>query len=391
MANFDENIDRRGTHSVKWDVMEAVYGVSPDDGISMWVADMDFAVPDFAIQSGQKLLDHGVFGYQGDFDAYHNSICWWMQNRHGWGVQPEQIFTTYGLVNAVALSLQAYTDPGDEIILFTPVYHAFAKIINAGGRKVHEMPMRQEAGQYYMDFPAYDDMLTGREKMVILCSPHNPGGRVWTQAELTEVAAFCQRHDLLLISDEIHHDLVFAGNKHLQMPIAAPEILDRLIMLTAPSKTFNIAGNHLGNVIISDPVLHARFDAAMKVMGISSTLLGVEMTTACYSPEGAAWTDELVAYLDKNRRTFDAGINAIPGLKSMELQSTYLAWVDFSGTGMSQAEFSERTAKQAKIAANAGVTFGTGGETFLRFNLGCPHSVVEEAVARMQAAFGDLQ
>ncbi len=388
---FDRIIDRRGTNCAKWDAMEKLYGVSPEDGISMWVADMDFQAPDFVLDAGKKLLDHGVLGYQGVFTDYHNAICWWMQNRHDWTVEPEQVFSTYGLVNAVALNLQAFTDPGDGIIVFTPVYHAFAKIIKAGDRQVVEMPMRQEAGQYYMDFPAYDDMLTGNEKMVILCSPHNPGGRVWTQAELAEVAAFCERHDLLLVSDEIHHDLVFGDNKHLPMPLAVPGIENRLITLTAPSKTFNIAGNHLGNVIISDPVLHARFDKVMKGLGIATTVMGTEMTTAAYSPDGAVWVDKLVAYLDRNRKTFDAGVNAIPGLKSMELQSTYLAWVDFSGTGMEEAEFTKRVAEVAKIAANYGSTFGTGGESFMRFNLGCPHSVVKDAVARLQKAFGDLQ
>lgn len=388
---FDRLIDRRGFRGAKWDAMEYLYGVSPDDGISMWVADMDFAAPGFVLQAARDLLDHGVLGYQGDFHAYHDAICWWMQNRHGWEITHDQIFSTYGLVNAVALCLQAVTKPGDGVIVFTPVYHAFAKIIKAGDRQVVEMPMRQEAGQYYMDFPAYDDLLTGSEKVVILCSPHNPGGRVWTKAELQEVAAFCQRHDLVLISDEIHHDLVFKGHKHLPMPIAAPEVADRLITLTAPSKTFNIAGNHLGNVIITDPVLHAKFDRVMKGLGIASTVMGTEMTTAAYSPDGAAWVDQLVVYLERNRATFDAGINAIPGLKSMDLQSTYLAWVDFSDTGMDEAEFTQRVAKVAKIAANHGSTFGTGGETCMRFNLGCPHSVIEEAVARLQLAFGDLQ
>jgi len=389
--SFDDIIDRRGTKCAKWDAMEMLYGVSPDDGVSMWVADMDFRVAGFVLEAGQKLLDHGVLGYQGDFADYKQSICWWMENRHDWTVKPDDIFSTYGLVNAVALTLQAFTGPDDGIVLFTPVYHAFAKIINAAGRKVVECEMPQENGVYYMDFAAYDAQMTGSEKMVILCSPHNPGGRVWTREELIEVAAFCQRHDLLLVSDEIHHDLVFKDNKHLPMPVAIPEITDRLVTLTAPSKTFNLAGNHLGNVIIQDPVLHAKFDATMKGLAIATTVFGTAMTTAAYSPKGAEWVDGLVAYLDRNRQTFDAGINAIPGLKSMPLESTYLAWVDFTDTGMDPSEISERTAKAAKIAANQGGTFGTGGENFMRFNLGCPHSVVEDAVKRMQAAFGDLQ
>jgi len=226
---------------------------------------------------------------------------------------------------------------------------------------------------------------------VILCSPHNPGGRVWTADELRGVADFCVRHDLILVSDEIHHDLLFPGQKHIVMANAAPDITDRLVMMTAPTKTFNIAGAHTGNVIIADPALHKRFAARMNALGISPNSFGLHMATAAYSPEGAAWVDALMAYLDGNRQIFDAGINAIPGVRSMTLEATYLAWVDFSGLGMEPADFIRRVEQDAHIAANHGASFGLGGAQSLRFNLATPRAHIVDAVARLQRAFADLQ
>ncbi|MBL4751878.1 MAG: pyridoxal phosphate-dependent aminotransferase [Amylibacter sp.] len=388
--SFDDIIDRRNTHSSKWDAMEKLYGVSPETGIAMWVADMDFKPPQCVIDRLNRMTDHGVFGYYADDKSYKDAICGWMLRRHSWKIDPDSIFTTHGLVNGTGLCLQAFTQPGDAIVLFTPAYHAFARVINAAGRTVTECVMANDNGHYTLDFDAYEAVLTGRETMLIFCSPHNPGGRVWSQSELQQVADFCVKHDLILVSDEIHHDLVFAGHKHIPMTNAAPEILDRLVMITAPSKTFNIAGLHTGNVIIEDMVLRQKFAGTMGAFGISGNNAGLLAAEAAYSG-GDAWVDELVAYLTENKRIFDEGINAIPGLQSMQLEATYLAWVDFSGTGMAREEFTTRVQDVAKIAANHGPTFGAGGDNFMRFNLGCPRSVVQDAVARMQAAFGDLQ
>ncbi|SDW58874.1 MalY/PatB family protein [Litoreibacter albidus] len=388
--SFDTQIDRRGTHCVKWDSMETLYGVSPDEGIAMWVADMEFQPPQCVKDAIQKMSDHGIYGYFGDDSAYRAAIQWWMKTRHNWALDTDHIFTTHGLVNGTAMCVDAFTAPGDGIVLFTPVYHAFAKVIKAAGREVVECELVNTNGRYEMDFDAYDAKMTGNETMLILCSPHNPGGRVWSKGELQAVAAFAKRHDLILVSDEIHHDLVYSGNTHIPMANLSG-IEDRLVMMTATTKTFNIAGSHSGNVIIADPDLRARFAARMAALGLSPNSFGLFMATAAYSPEGAAWVDELVNYLDTNRKIFDAGINAIPGLSSMRMESTYLAWVDFSGTGMSRREFTDRTQNAAKIAANHGPTFGTGGEDFLRFNIAAPRAVVEDAVARMQAAFSDLQ
>jgi cystathionine beta-lyase len=388
--SFDEIIDRRGSHCVKWDMMESLYGVSPEEGIAMWVADMEFRPPACVQDAVQAMADHGVYGYFGDDSAYKAAICWWMQNRHGWTVQPEWIFTTHGLVNGTSMCLDAFTKEGDGVVLFTPVYHAFAKVIRASYRDLVECEMPIVDGTYTLDFDAWDAQMQGHEKMLVLCSPHNPGGRVWTHAELEGVAEFAKRHDLLIVSDEIHHDLLMPGQVHTPMALIEG-VADRLVMMTAATKTFNIAGAHVGNVIIPDEGLRATFGARMLALGMSPNSFGLHMVTAAYSPAGAEWVDSLREYLAENARVFDAGINAIPGLRSMPLQSTYLAWVDFSGTGMGREEFTARVEQGAKIAVNHGPTFGKGGDSFLRFNIAAPRSVIEDAVARMAEAFSDLQ
>lgn len=390
--DFDEVIDRIGTHCSKWDDMQGAYGVAPDEGgLAMWVADMDFRPPRSVQRAVEDAARHGVYGYPGSNAPYHEAIAWWMEHRHGWKIDQGWILTASGLVNGVAMALDAYTQPGDGVIVMSPVYHAFGRVIRAAGRELVELPLAIRDGSYRMDWSRWETMLNGSERMLILCSPHNPGGRVWTEEELREVADFCTRHDLILVSDDIHADLVMPGHRHRMIATVVPEIRDRLVTLTAATKTFNIAGAHIGNAIIADDDLRARFKAALMARGVSPGFLGMDMVAAAYSPEGAAWVDALVDYLDGNRRLFDDGVNAIPGVASMPLQATYLSWVDFSGTGMSTAEFTARVEKSARIAANHGTSFGVGGDSFLRFNLATPRARVVEAVARLQDAFADLQ
>lgn len=388
--DFDTPIDRRGTHCAKWDMMEAQFGVSPADGLAMWVADMEFRPPAVVQRAVEAMAAHGVYGYFGDERDYIAAIRWWMRTRHGWDPAPEAIFTTHGLVNGTGLCVDTYTRPGEAVVLFTPVYHAFARVIRAAGRVVRELPLVLREGRHEMDFAAWDALMTGNERMAILCSPHNPGGRVWTPAELAAVAHFARRHDMVLVSDEIHADLTMPGQRHTAMT-RVEGVADRLVMMTATTKTFNIAGAHLGNVIIPDPDLRAPFAARMAALGMSPNSFGLHMATAACSPEGAAWVDALTAYLDGNRRLFDAGVNAIPGVRSMPLEATYLAWVDFRGTGMEPAEIARRIEKDARIAVNHGESFGTGGAGWMRINLGAPRAQVAEAVRRLQVAFGDLQ
>ncbi len=387
--DFDQIIERRQTHSLKWDMLQSLYGLSPDDGIPMWVADMEFKPPVSVQRAVLEMAEHGVFGYYGDDRSYHVAIRNWLRRRHDWEIETDWIFTAHGLVNGTALCIDAFTEPGDGIVIFTPVYHAFSRVIRGLSREIVECELVNRDGRYVMDFETYDARMTGRESMAILCSPHNPGGRVWTGEELGELVRFCERHDLFLVSDEIHQDLVFDGNRHIPTAVAAPRSSDRLMTLTAATKTFNIAGCHTGNVIISDGDLHQRFATRMMGLGISPGSFGPNMVEAAYN-DGEPWLEDLLTYLDGNRKLFDEKVNAIPGVASMPLEATYLAWVDFSGTDLGYKELVERIQKRAAVAPSHGHTFGSGGEQFMRFNFACQRHVLEEALDRLRLAFSDL-
>jgi cysteine-S-conjugate beta-lyase len=389
MYDFDEAIERRGTHCQKWDEMERLYGVPRDDGLAMWVADMDFRAPPAVNAALRAAAEHGVHGYFGDSRAYLDAVTGWMRRRHGWEVDAEEVATVHGVVSGLGICLRAFTAPGDGVILFAPVYHAFARIIAANGREVVESPLVQRGGRYEMDLDGLAASLRGHERMVVFCSPHNPGGRIWNPTELRALAGFCRAHDLLLVCDEIHHDIVLPGNRHVPLPVAAPDSRDRLIMLTATTKAFNIPGALTGNVIIGDAELRGRFAAEHRAAGTSVNRFGVLAATAAYA-EGDAWIDALCGYLAGNAEAM-AGVNAIPGVSMMPMQSTYLAWVDFNGTGMVQEEIVARIQGRARIAASHGPTFGTGGAGFMRFNIGSNRARVTEAVERLREAFGDLQ
>lgn len=389
--SFNTPIDRRGTNSTKWDRMEKLYGVSPEDGLAMWTADSDYQTAPCIIAAVKAAADHGVFGYGFEDDAYLGAIQWWMQTRHGWSIEKDWVLTTQGLGNGIALCLDVWTEPGDAAVIFTPVYHEFALKINKAGRVVTECPLVRQDETYVLDLDDAQSRLTGKEKILIWCSPQNPSGRVWTADELRAVSEFARKNGLLLVSDEIHHDLVYPGNTFVPMAVAAPQDADNTVYLTAASKTFNIAGQRTGNMIIADPELRAAMRKRLSTLDYGPSSLGVKMITAAYSPEGATWVDEQIAHLQSNCEIFNTGINAIPGVWSMPLQSTYLAWVDFSGTGMTHEEVARRIRDTAKIAVSQGPTFGTGGETFMRFNLATQRATVEEAVRRMQDAFSDLQ
>lgn len=389
--SFNTPIDRRNRACTKWDLMEDLFHVSPKDGLAMWTADSDYPTAPCVLEALQNAVNHGVFGYCFESDAYKNAIAWWMKTRHGWDIQNEWILTTQGLGNAIALCLDVWSEPGEGAVIFTPVYHEFALKIKKAGRIVTECPLQRSGDTYVLDLDDAQSRLTGNEKLLIWCSPQNPSGRVWSKEELQAVAAFAQNNGLLLISDEIHHDLVYKGNTFVPIATAAPDTINNTVIVTAPSKTFNIAGQRTGNMIIPNETLRAAMRKRLNSLDYKPSSLGVTMITAAYSPEGAEWADAQMAHLQTNRDIFDAGINAIPGVKSMPLQSTYLGWVDFADTGMSPEEVATRIRDTAKIAVSPGPSFGTGGESFMRFNLATQTAVVEEAVARMQTAFADLQ
>lgn len=389
--SFNDPNDRRGTQSAKWDKMETLFGVSPDDGLAMWTADSDFATAPCVLDALQQAVNHGVFGYSWEYPEYLSAIQWWMKTRHGWEIDTDWILTTQGLGNAIALCLDVFSEPDDAVVIFPPVYHEFANKIKKTGRQVLECPLVREGDTYVLDLEDAQKRLTGNEKMLIWCSPQNPSGRIWTSEELRDVAAFAVRNNLTLVCDEIHHDLVMPGNQFTAMDIASPETRPNTVYLTAASKTFNIAGQRTGNMIIPDPKLREAMRKRLYTLDYGPSSLGTKMIEAAYSPEGAKWVDAQIAHLDSNRRLFDETIAAIPGLWSMPLQATYLAWVDFSGTGMTESEIETRLRKDAKIAASPGPGFGAGGERFQRFNLATQRYRIEDACERLKNAFGDLQ
>ncbi|MSU88151.1 putative C-S lyase [Rhodobacteraceae bacterium 2CG4] len=388
--DFDRPIDRRRTNTSKWDNMLAATGVSPDDGLAMWVADMDFEAPPAVNATLRALAEHGVHGYFGDDRAYRAAVTGWLESRHGWHTQPDWVLSAPGLVSAVAMCLQGLTAPGDGVVLFTPVYHAFHRIVAANDRRVVQSELALEDGRYRMDLDALAAQLDGSERMLILCSPHNPGGRVWSGDELRALGAFCVRHDLLLLSDEVHMDLVYPGHRHRMTALAVPGIEDRLITLVGPAKTFGINGALIGQIVIEHAPLRRKVAHALSAAGLGLNRAAAMMCTAAFA-HGADWLDALIPYLDDNRRTFEQRVNALPGIRCMPLDATYLAWVDFSVTGMTREEFTRRVKEEARIAVNEGPSFGKGGENWLRFNLGTRRGLVDDALERLEHAFADLR
>jgi cystathionine beta-lyase len=388
MFNFDGVIERRGTHSSKWDNMARLSGIESPDAIPMWVADMDFAAPPGVTAALSAEIRHSVHGYYADTGSWTAALADWMARRHGLRIDPGWVSPTPGIVSGLGLILQAVTEPGDEVVVFPPAYHAFRKIILANERRILDVQLVETNGRYTMDFERLRAKLTPRTKAVFLCSPHNPGGTVWLATELCELGALCAEHDLILVSDEIHCDLVFDGAKHTPTIAAAPEVADRLITCVAATKTFNLAGAHVGACFTSNPSLKRRLDARIAASGLGSyNRFGMIATEAAWRT-GETWLDELRCYLSKNRDLFDARIQAaVPGARSMRLDATYLAWVDFSGTNFAPKEVAERVKNRARIFASPGEQFGPGGETWLRFNFATPRPILEEALSRLERAF----
>lgn len=392
MFDFDRVIKRLGTHATKWDNMARLSGITAPDAIPMWVADMDFAAPAGVTAALKEEVERGTHGYYADTGSWAAALAGWMARRHNLRIDPAWVSPTPGIVSGLGLILQAVTEPGDEVVLFPPVYHAFRRIIPANDRRILDVQLVETNGRYAMDLDLLRAKLTPRTKVVFLCSPHNPGGTVWSPAELRALATFCADHDLILVSDEIHCDLVFSGAKHTPTLTAAPEIADRLITCVAATKTFNLAGAHVGACVTSNPALKKKLDARIGACGLSSyNGFGMLATEAAWRT-GEAWLDALLPYLEGSRDLFDKRIEAAaPGARSMRLDSTYLAWVDFSGTGLAAADVAARVAERARIYASPGPQFGPGGDTWLRFNFATPRPILNEALARLDDAFQDLR
>ena len=392
MFDFDRVIDRRGTHATKWDNMAKLSGIDAPDAIPMWVADMDFAAPPGVTAALAAEITRATHGYYADTGSWAQALATWMQRRHGLEISPAWVSSTPGIVAGLGLILQAVSAPGDEVVVFPPAYHAFRKIILANDRRILDAQLVPSQGRYAMDLDALKAKLTPKTKVVFFCSPHNPGGTVWSRDEIRALATFCAAHDLILVSDEIHCDLVFAGARHIPTLTAAPEIADRLITCLAATKTFNLAGAHVGACVTSSAGLKARLDARIAASGLGSyNTFGMIATEAGWRT-GEAWLDALLPYLAANRDTFEAGIErAAPGARAMRLASTYLTWIDFSGTGLRPADIAARVAERARIFASPGAQFGPGGETWLRFNVATPRPILDEALRRLDDAFRDLR
>ena len=391
MFDFDRVIQRRGTHSSKWDNIAKLSGITAPDAIPMWVADMDFVAPPGVTAALTAEIERGTHGYYADTGSWAEALAGWMARRHGLEVDPAWVSPTPGIVSGLGLILQALTEPGDEVVVFPPVYHAFRRIIVANQRRIFDADLVEANGRYAMDLDALAAKLTPRTKIVFLCSPHNPGGTVWSPAELQALATFCARHNLILVSDEIHCDLVFPGARHTPTLTAAPEIADRLITCVAATKTFNLAGAHVGACFTSNVDFKKRLDARIMASGVGSyNSFGMIATEAAWRT-GEAWLDALLPYLARNRDLLHAGVEAaIPGARAMKLDATYLSWIDFAGTGLSPEDVSSRV-KKARIFASPGEQFGPGGTTRLRFNFATPRSILEEAIGRLDEAFRDLR
>lgn len=392
MFDFDRVIDRRGTHASKWDAMAKLSGITAADAIPMWVADMDFAAPPGVTEALSRDVTRGVHGYYADTGSWAAALADWMSRRHGLTIDPAWVSPTPGVVSGLGLILQAFSEPGDEVVVFPPAYHAFRKIILANERRILDAQLVQRQGRYYMDLDALRTMLTPRTKVVFFCSPHNPGGTVWTAEEIRALAAFCAEHDLLLVSDEIHCDLLLGSVKHTPTISAAPEIADRLITCVAATKTFNLAGAHVGACFTSNPALKRKLDARIAASGLGSyNGFGMIATEAAWRT-GDAWLDALLPYLTGNRDLLATRIEAAaPGARAMQLDATYLAWVDFSGTGLSAVDVAARVSGRARIFASPGEQFGPGGETWLRFNFATPRPILNEALDRLDDAFRELR
>ena len=392
MSDFDRVIERRGTHATKWDMMAKLSGINAADGIPMWVADMDFAAPPGVTQALAAVVERGVHGYYADNGSWAKALADWLARRHGLSIDPEWVSPTPGVVSGLGLILQAVSVPGDEVVVFPPAYHAFRKIILANERRILDAQLVERQGRYVMDLDALRAMLTPRTKVVFFCSPHNPGGTVWSADEIRALAAFCTEHDLILVSDEIHCDLVLGGAKHIPTIAAAPEVADRLITCVAATKTFNLAGAHVGACVTSNPELKRKLDARIAASGLGSyAAFGMIATEAAWRT-GDAWLDELLPYLAGNRDLLDSRIEAAaPGARSMRLDATYLAWVNFSGTGLKAEDVARRVSERARIFVSPGPQFGPGGETWLRFNFATPRPILREALDRLDDAFRDLR
>ncbi len=392
--NFDEVIDRRNTNSMKWkpEVLEARFGKGKTDLLPFWVADMDFYCAPVIQKTMSERTAHGIYGYSTQDLGHNDALIAWYGRRHNWAIKPQWIVTTPGVVPAVNYIIQRFSKPGDKVLIQPPVYYPFTASITANGRQVTENPLACSNGRYEMDFDDLEEKVKDpRVKIAILCSPHNPVGRVWTREELTRFGQICMGGNVLVFADEIHCDLVMPGHRHTSYQSIDTGLADHSFAANAASKTFNLAGLEHSSLVIPNPSFRKELGIYFETLGWKpkgpSNLFGAIAAQAAYE-NGQPWLEDLIDYLYANYQYLKDGLESqLPGVSVIDMEATYLPWIDFRSLSLSPEKLTSIVEQDAGLALDPGYWFGTGGHGFQRINIACPKSVLAEAVSRLVAAF----
>jgi cystathionine beta-lyase len=382
--DFDKLIDRTNTNSMKYDFMEIFLNIKDKDLLPMWVADMDFECPKPVVEAIIKRAAHPIYGYSERYDSYFESVINWMKSRHNWIIKKDWILFTPGIVPAINWLIRTFAVPGDKVIIQPPVYYPFLNaILNNGCRPLFN-PLKYENGKYTMDFKDLEEKVQdSRAKILILCSPHNPVGRVWEKEELSKLGEICIKNKVLIISDEIHSDLIYKNHKHTTFASISEEFAMNSITCTAPSKTFNTAGLQASNIIIQNDNLRKLFSNTLECNPILPNPFGIAATEAAYN-NGVEWLEQLLLYLEENVNYTEKYIKEnLPEINMIRPEGTYLVWLDFRKLGFDEKELEGLMIHKAKLVLDEGYVFGIGGSGFERINIACPRSVVEKALNRI--------
>ena len=385
--NFDEIIDRRNTSCLKHDF--AVERGYPADILPFWVADMDFRTPAPVIDALKVRAEHGIFGYTQVKDDYFAVLQNWFRTRHDWTVERRDLILTPGVVFAIATAIRAFTKVGDAVLIQQPVYYPFANMIRQNERVIVDNPLRLIEGRYEIDFADFEQkIIEHRVKLFILCSPHNPVGRVWTRAELEQLAAVCLRHNVIVVADEIHEEFIRPGFRHIPFASLSEEAAAVTITCTSPSKSFNLAGLQISNIFIRNAQLRRRFKEELSRTGYDEpNTLGLTGAKAAYE-HGVEWLTQLLTYIEENHARTKSFLAAqLPKVRLVEPEGTYLLWLDFSAYGLSDKELNEKIIHEANLWLDDGPIFGAGGSGFQRINIACPWSTLENGLEHLAKAF----
>ena len=385
--NFDEIIDRRNTSCLKYDfAAERGY---PADILPFWVADMDFRTPTPVIDALKARATHGIFGYTQVKDDYFTVLQNWFRTRHDWTVERSDLIITPGVVFAIANAIRAFTKKGESILIQQPVYYPFANMIRQNERVLVDSPLRLIEGYYEIDFEDFEQKVIEHSvKLFILCSPHNPVGRVWTRAELEQLAAICLRHNVIVVADEIHEEFVRPGFRHIPFALLSEEAAAITVTCTSPSKTFNLAGLQISNIFIRNAQLRRRFKEELGRTGYDEpNTLGLTGAKAAYE-HGAEWLTQLLAYIEENHARTKSFLAAhLPKVQIIEPEGTYLLWLDFSAYGLTDEALNEKIIRDAHLWLDDGPIFGAGGSGFQRINIACPWATLEQGLKNLAKAF----